>query len=136
MKTRTLSLSISFFLALSTHSWAQFFVCNQTFDVSNVAIGHYKDSDFETTGWWTIGPNQCANVIDGPLTSRFIYVFAHDVFGKTILSGAAPMCVDSKRFTISGTEDCLIRGFIEARFHKVDTRQSERWTLFLYPPPK
>lgn len=122
--------------AMPAPAKAQFFVCNQTYEVSNIAIGQFKDNDFETSGWWLIGPNQCATVIEEPLTSRFVYVFAQDVFGKTLLSGASPMCVNSQRFTILGIKDCLVRGFIEARFHEVDTRQSERWTLFLYPPPE
>lgn len=113
---------------------AQFFVCNQTFDVTNLAVGQFSGEDFETTGWWTIGPNQCATVIDKPLTSRFVYVFAQDVFGRVVLGGAAPMCVASGRFRIQGSGDCIVRGFIEARFREVDTRQSEQWTLFLYPP--
>ena len=114
---------------------AQFAVCNQTFDVINVALGAYDRTAFETSGWWTIGPNQCANVINETLTARYFYVFAKDVFGREVLSGATPMCVAPDRFEIHGDQDCLVRGLIEARFHEVDTRKSERWTVFIYPPP-
>lgn len=114
---------------------AEFQVCNQTFDVVNVAIGQYDRDAFETSGWWTIGPNQCASVIDSELRSRYIYVFAQDVFGKSVLTGATPMCVGPERFEIRGETNCLVRGFIEARFFEVDTLRSERWTLFLNPPP-
>lgn len=116
-------------------AWAQFQVCNQTFDVVNVAIGQYEYDAFETSGWWTIGPNQCANVIDEELEDRYIYVFAQDVFGKSVLSGSTPMCVAPERFEIRRETDCLINGYIEARFLQVDTQKSERWTLFLTPPP-
>ena len=115
---------------------AQFSVCNQTFDVVNVAIGQFDRDAFETSGWWTVGPNQCANVIDEVLTARYIYAFAQDVFGRVILSGSVPMCVAPARFEIRGESDCLVRGYIEARFHEVDTLRTERWTLFLYPPTK
>ncbi|MGH1369539.1 MAG: DUF1036 domain-containing protein [Maritimibacter sp.] len=114
---------------------AQFSVCNQTFDVINVAIGQYDENAFETSGWWTIGPNQCANVIDEELTGRFIYAFAQDVFGRVVLSGSTAMCVGPERFKIRGEADCLVRGYIEARFLEVDTLKTERWTLFVYPPP-
>lgn len=114
---------------------AQFAVCNQTFDVVNVAIGQYDRNVFETTGWWTIGPNQCANVIDDQLSVRFVYVFAQDVFGKVVLSGSTRMCVGPGKFVIRGESDCILRGFIEAPFHEVDTQRTERWTLFLSPPP-
>lgn len=114
---------------------AQFQVCNQTFDVVNLALGHLIRDGFETTGWWTVGPNQCVTVIEHDLDARYVYVFAQDVFGRTILSGVTPMCVAPERFTIRGESDCLSRGYLEARFHEVDTQRSERWTLFLYPPP-
>ena len=117
-----------------TPGWSQFSICNQTFDVVNVAIGAYERDSFETSGWWTFGPNQCANVIDETLRARYFYVFAQDVFGRVVLSGATPMCIAPDRFVIKGETDCLIRGHIEARFHEVDTLRSERWTLFVYPP--
>ncbi|MCX7561641.1 DUF1036 domain-containing protein [Sulfitobacter sp. F26204] len=114
---------------------AQFAVCNQTLDVINVALGAYDRDAFETSGWWTIGPNQCANVINDTLTARYFYVYAKDVFGRQVLAGSTPMCVAPDRFEIRGEQDCLVRGLIEARFHEVDTRKSERWTVFIYPPP-
>lgn len=112
---------------------AEFAVCNQTFDVLNVAIGQYEDDVLVTSGWWTIGPNQCANVIDEVLSARYVYVFAQDVFGNVVLSGAAPMCVAPNRFEIRGEHDCIVRGYIDVRFHEVDTQRTERWTLFIHP---
>ena len=114
---------------------ADFAVCNQTFDMVNVAIGTSEGDVFVTDGWWTIGPNQCANVLTEPLAVRYVYVFAQDVFGNIILSGATRMCVAPERFTIRGETDCIRRGYIEAPFHEVDTLRSERWTLFLTEPP-
>lgn len=127
------SVFMCFFASAGTPAKAQFAVCNQTFDVVNVAIGKYGRNVFETSGWWTIGPNQCANVIDETLSVRYVYVFAQDVFGKIVLSGATPMCVAPQKFEIRGDTDCLSRGFIEAPFHEVDTLRTERWTLFLTP---
>lgn len=114
---------------------AQFTVCNQTFDVVNVAIGYPEDGEFITEGWWTVGPNQCANVIREDLWMQYVYVFAQDVFGKAVLTGSAQLCVAPNRFEIRGEKDCLIRGLLSAQFHEVNTRRSERWTLFLSPPP-
>ncbi|MEM6758929.1 MAG: DUF1036 domain-containing protein [Pseudomonadota bacterium] len=110
---------------------ANFQFCNQTLDVVNVAIGAYDTDAWETAGWWTVGPNQCANVIEDTLTSRYIYVYARDVFNASMLQGTTTMCVDPGEFRIRGREDCLIRGHISAQFHEVDTRRSERWTFFL-----
>lgn len=110
---------------------ANFQVCNQTFDVVNVAIGYYDLDAWETSGWWTVGPNQCANVIEETLTSRYVYVYARDVFNTSMFQGQTVLCIDRDEFRIRGREDCLIRGFVPARFHEVDTRRSERWTFFL-----
>lgn len=127
-------LSTGSLYATAPAAKAQFQVCNQTFDVVNLALGHFVRAAFETTGWWTVGPNQCVFLIEDQLEARYVYVFAQDVFGRVILSGATPMCVAPDRFVIRGERDCLVRGFLEARFHEVDTLRSERWTLFLYPP--
>lgn len=113
---------------------AEFAVCNQSFDVVNVAIGRDVDGDFQTEGWWTIGTNQCANVIREELESRYIYVYAQDVFGKPMLNGTTAMCIESKRFTIRGIASCWSRGHIQARFIEVDTEKTQRWSLFLAPP--
>ena len=114
---------------------AQFSVCNHTLNVLNVAIGRYLYDAFTSSGWWTIGPNQCANVIRDELRVRYVYVFAQDAFGNVVLSGSVPLCLAPKRFEIVGETDCLLRGYLEGRFHEVDTLRSERWTLFIYPPP-
>ena len=120
--------------SLPTSALATFAVCNQSFDVVNVAVGQFEDDDFVTRGWWTVGPNQCANTIRDQLTARYIYIFAQDVFGNEILSGSTPLCVGTSRFTIRGDEECLLRGYLSANFIEVDTQQTERWTLFLTAP--
>ncbi|OBY25637.1 DUF1036 domain-containing protein [Leisingera sp. JC1] len=110
---------------------AAFTVCNQTLDVANLALGVSEGDAFETLGWWVVGPNQCADLITRKLRSRYIYVFAKDVFGRVLLEGATPMCVDAGRFQIRGESDCLVRGYTGARFHEVDTQQADSWTFFL-----
>lgn len=112
---------------------AQFSICNQSFDVVNVAIGQSTGEDFQTEGWWTIGTNQCAKVIQGELRNRYIYVYASDVFGQPLLTGATTMCLGAKRFTILGIDDCWQRGHQAGNFFEVDTQAVERWTLFLSP---
>ena len=115
---------------------AQFAVCNQSFDVINVAIGHEVRGQIRTRGWWKIGPNQCASTIRDPLTTPVIYVFAQDVFGKELLNGAFPLCVRPRRFSEDIQTDCLVRGFLEADFIEVDTQGTERWTLFVSAQPE
>jgi uncharacterized membrane protein len=113
---------------------AEFTVCNQTLDVVNLAIGQEVDDAFQTEGWWTVGANQCAEVIREELANRFIYVYANDVFGQPILSGTTAMCVGKNRFVIRGIESCWQRGHMAVKFYEVDTQAVERWTLFLTSP--
>ncbi|MEP6564150.1 MAG: DUF1036 domain-containing protein [Mesorhizobium sp.] len=110
---------------------AEFTVCNQTLDVVNLAVGQKVDNADQTDGWWTIGANQCVNVVREELTNRFIYIYATDVFGHAILSGSTDMCIERRRFSIRGIEECWQRGHIAARFVEVDTFDQARWTFFL-----
>jgi uncharacterized membrane protein len=128
---RTLLASAIPAVLMTCPAQAEFAVCNQSFDVVNVAVGQFEDQAFVTRGWWTVGPNQCANVLRDALSARYVYVFAQDVFGKAILSGTKPLCVEPRRFEIAGETDCVQRGFLEVPFIEVDTLRSERWTLFL-----
>ena len=110
---------------------AEFTVCNQTLDVVNLAVGQKVDHVDQTDGWWTIGANQCVNVIREELANRYIYIYATDVFGHAILQGSIEMCINRRRFTIRGIEECWQRGHIAARFVEVDTLDQVRWTYFL-----
>src|SRR4051812_48658004 len=100
-------LALSF--AAARPASAQFSVCNQTLDALNVAIAYSrqdKNDAIVSEGWWTIGANRCVDVIKEELGTRYIYVYASDVFGQPIMSGNSnsfDMCVGPKRFTIDGT---------------------------------
>ena len=116
---------------------AQFAVCNQTLDALNLAVATETGGVFSTEGWWTIGANRCVDVIKDELVSRYVYVYATDVFGQPIIDGTVAgenMCVGSKRFKIEGTDSCWERGYQQVRFMEVDTQQMARWTLFLKEP--
>ena len=115
-------------------SFAKFSVCNQSIDVINVAVGRERSETFETEGWWTIGANQCADVIRTDLTSRYIYVYVMDVFGQALLNGTTEMCVGRRSFEIQGTQDCWERGYRTEQFFEVDTGNVATWTLFVAAP--
>lgn len=127
-------LSAAALLAFTAAARAQFSVCNQTLDVLNLAIGQEVEGTFQTEGWWTIGANRCVDVIKDELVNRYIYVYATDVFGQSIVEGDVDMCIDPKRFVINGTDSCWQRGHETAKFMEVDTQAVERWTLFLKEP--
>ncbi len=110
---------------------AEFTVCNQTLDVVNLSIGQNVEEVIQTEGWWTIGANRCVDVIREELNSRYVYIYATDVFGQPVLEGDADMCIGTKRFVIRGTELCWQRGHKVARYLEVDTQDTVRWTLFV-----
>ena len=110
-------------------------LCNQSFDVLNVAIGTPDAEDFTTQGWWRVAPNQCATLERDTLQSRYYYVFAADVFGNEVLAGSIPMCVAPRRFQVEGQQDCLLRGYLDAGFAEVDTQDKPDWTVFVTPRP-
>lgn len=110
---------------------AEFTVCNQTLDVVNLSVGQQVQGVFQTEGWWTVGANQCVNVIREELANRFVYIYATDVFGHPVLSGSTEMCVGRRRFMVRGIDDCWQRGHVAARFYEVDTLDQVRWTFFL-----
>lgn len=122
-----------FGLAAATPARAQFVVCNQSFDVLNVALGRDAGSDLETDGWWIVGANRCATVIRDELAARYVYVHADDVCGRPVFYGSTEMCVGAKRFRIVGVEACFARGYRPAKFLEVDTKAVSLWTLFLAP---
>lgn len=130
-KLVTIALVLLATLLLQGEARAEFTVCNQTLDVVNLAVGQEIDTAFQTDGWWTIGANQCVSVIREELTNRYIYVYATDVFGHAILSGSTDMCIERRRFSIRGIEECWQRGHIAARFYEIDTLEQIRWTFFL-----
>lgn len=122
-------------LGLPGAARAELRLCNQSFDVLNVALAVPGAGDFVTRGWWRVAPNQCATLQRDPLQSRYYYVFAADVFGNEVLAGSMPLCVAPRRFEIEGQKDCLLRGHLDARFAEVDTGDQPSWTVFVAPRP-
>jgi uncharacterized membrane protein len=116
-------------------AFAEFAVCNQTLDIANVAIAESSSGALKSSGWWVIAPNRCANVVEGVLKSRYVYIHAVDGRGRALLDGKAEFCTDLKQFAIEGQEKCWLRGFTSANFSEIDTKDAQSWTLFLGEPP-
>lgn len=129
---RVASLSLVAWLIGGTHSaHAEFQVCNKTLDFYNVAIGVAEDGLFRTRGWWAITPEKCIPLIKEPLSNRYLYIYATDISGSPVISGDTQMCVDRKKFSILGTQECWQRGHEKVGFTEVDTGAFEKWTVFL-----
>ena len=84
-----------------------------------------------TEGWWHIEGSTCKTLIEGPLSSRFYYLYAEDAERGGRWDGPINMCVAEKEFKISGVNDCFARGFQRAGFQEYDTGEQASWMVQL-----
>jgi len=99
-----------------------------------VAVGYPVASGWASEGWWLIGSASCKTVIEGPLVSRFYYLYAEDASGKGRWDGPIAMCGQTKQFKIEGVEDCYIQGGQKFGFQEVDTGNQRSWMVDLREP--
>ena len=82
-------------------------------------------------GWWHIAASSCKTLIEGPLSSRYFYLYAEDAEKGGRWDGAINMCVAEKEFKINGVNDCFARGFQRAGFQEYDTGEQSSWMVQL-----
>jgi uncharacterized membrane protein len=127
-------LALAVLLAASHPARADFRVCNKTRSLINLAVGTNAGDDFVTEGWWTVTPGSCATPVHGPLTGRYVYLYATDIDGVDVLKGTVSMCIDRGKFKAYGVENCWRRGLQAVTFAEVDTQDAPDWTTFLTEP--
>jgi uncharacterized membrane protein len=116
---------------------ADFRVCNATQNLVGVAIGYRARAGWISEGWWHIEASSCKTLIEGPLQSRYYYLYGEDAERGGRWEGSIHMCVADKEFKIAGVNDCYARGFERAGFQEYDTGQQENWMVQLTDaPPK
>ena len=138
MSSRFVRALTALVLLVASHApaFADFRVCNKTRSLINLAIGTETDKDSATEGWWTVTPGSCATPIRGPLTGRYVYLYATDIDGADVLKGAVSMCIDRGQFKVTGIKNCWRRGLQAVTFAEIDTLDSPDWTTFLTEPDK
>ncbi len=114
-----------------TTAWADFRVCNNTHALINLAVGMVARDDFSTEGWWVVTPGSCSTPIHGPLTGRYVYLYATNIEGADVLKGTVSMCIDRGHFKVVGIDNCWRRGLQAVTFAEIDTGASPDWTTFL-----
>ena len=115
----------------TTAAHADFRVCNGTQSLVGVAIGYRAKDGWVTEGWWHITGSSCKTLIEGPLSSRYFYLYAEDAEKGGRWDGPINMCVAEKEFKIAGVEDCFARGFQRAGFQEYDTGEQASWMVQL-----
>lgn len=120
---------------LSLPAHADFRVCNATQNLVGVGIGYRARAGWVTEGWWHIEGSTCKTLIEGPLQSRFYYLYAEDAERGGRWEGPIQMCVAQKEFKISGVKDCNARGFQRVGFQEYDTGEQSSWMVQLTDQP-
>ena len=110
---------------------ADFRVCNGTQNLVGVAIGYRSDEGWISEGWWQISATSCATLIEGPLASRFYYLYAEDAARGGRWGGNVDMCVAEDEFKIVDVKNCFTRGFLRMGFKEYDTGQQCSWMVQL-----
>jgi uncharacterized membrane protein len=121
--------------ALPTEAVAELRLCNKTPARVGIAIGYRGADAWVSEGWWNVEAESCQVVVDGPLPSRYYYLYALDYEDGGSWGGTAFMCTHDEEFTIHGTEDCVARGYERRGFVEVDTRDKTSWTVQLTERP-
>lgn len=124
-----------FMMALAAPAHADFRVCNATQNLVGVGIGYRAKAGWITEGWWHIEASSCKTLIEGPLSSRFYYLYAEDAERGGRWDGPISMCVAEKEFKIAGVTDCVARGFQRAGFQEYDTGEQASWMVQLTEQP-
>ncbi len=118
-------------VAISSPARADFRVCNATQNFVGVGIGYRAKAGWITEGWWHIEGSSCKTLIEGPLSSRFYYLYAEDAERGGRWDGPINMCVAEKEFKIAGVNDCFARGYQRAGFQEYDTGEQASWMVQL-----
>ncbi|HVW54539.1 MAG TPA: DUF1036 domain-containing protein [Rhizobiaceae bacterium] len=130
-----LSLALAAATFSAAPARADFRVCNATQALVGVAIGYRAKAGWITEGWWHIEASSCKTLIEGPLSSRYYYLYAEDADRGGRWDGPVNMCVAEKEFKIAGVNDCFARGFQRAGFREYDTGQQSSWMVQLTDQP-
>ncbi|MCI5074668.1 DUF1036 domain-containing protein [Oricola sp.] len=115
---------------------ADFRVCNATQDLVGVAIGYRARAGWITEGWWAVEGSTCKTLIEGPLESRYYYLYAEDGVRGGRWDGPVSMCIAELQFKITGVNDCYARGFQKAGFREYDTGNQTNWMVQLVDDPE
>ena len=105
---------------------ADFRVCNATQDLVGVAIGYRARAGWITEGWWAIEGSTCKTLIEGPLESRYYYIYAEDGVRGGRWDGPISMCIAELQFKITGVNDCYAPRFPEGGFSRIRHRQPDK----------
>jgi uncharacterized membrane protein len=126
-------LALVFFAFCSSTAFAGMFLCNETSQSQNVAIGYQQDGHWLSQGWFIFEPRECDSLLLGVPQNTSFYIYARGNDGRVGWSGdghsdAGFFCMeeDKKFFYNSDSNDC--RG---KNFRKIDITGYDQYTITL-----
>ena len=115
-------------------------VCNKSGARVWSAVGYREGETWQSRGWWTVEPGDCAQMIDIPLEDAEPHLFAlqEDVRPPEegeedvprpdlrLRAGATPsqFCISEARFAALGKDQCTDRGYTPASFRPLEVEGS------------
>jgi uncharacterized membrane protein len=105
--------------------WAGLEICNDTDIPHDIAVGYKQDGHWVSEGWWSLDPSACVTAIEGDLNYRFYYYHARGA-GQNFLHDQLSFCTLQGVFSITGDNDCNLRGYDKTYFAKIDTGRGSR----------
>lgn len=123
------ALALALVTGIATPAEAKLRICNKTEIATLVAVGRFDGKDWSSEGWYRVPQKSCADIIQGPLTSRFFYLRAvQEGIDGAWDSNRYFFCVTRDNFTIKGRKQCKERGYVQAGFFEIDTGDYPSWT--------
>ena len=126
--TFALVLGLGCFMTEPAHAGLKF--CNNTGATQNVSVGFQnKNDDWQSEGWWVLRPDECKTVVAGELKRKYYYyrIKSGGVARKS--DADYTFCTKTDAYTIIGDKNCEGRGYITQWFKRIDTGNSENFTL-------
>ena len=127
-------LLVVFSFTATSPAWAYLKLCNATSSKVGVAIGYKDKNVWVSEGWWNVDPHDCETLLKGNLVAQYYYIHAVDYDRGGEWAGKSFLCLQNKKFTIRGGQDCARRGYQRAGFFEVNTGEANNWTIRLRDP--
>lgn len=123
------ALIASILTIISATAWAGLFVCNNSAQTVNVAVGWNEDGTWVSRGWFLVASRECGALLLGPLSGRYYYYYAESRDGnvKWHDSNGAHFCTSNSVFYYnSDSDDCA-----GERFSKIDVGEDQQYSFTL-----
>ncbi|WP_082845401.1 DUF1036 domain-containing protein [Paraburkholderia caribensis] len=118
---------------LANTAKAGVFLCNETSQTLNVAIGFKADGHWHSKGWFVFKPRECNSLILGVPQNRYFYYYAESSSGKSVWSGerdsdAGYFCMsNTKAFNyLSDSNNCEGK-----KFKKIDLNGADQYSFMI-----